>query len=248
MLIKLASRVLALALICSPAWAGDVGELIRKGDALNAQFKTSEALAVFLQADKESPNDPEVLRRVAREYALTMNDVSGKAAKIEQGEKALDYAKRAVAIDPKNALAQLSLSISYGRLADLLDNKTKIAYAKKVEEHARRSLELDPNNDLTYYVLGAWNYELANLNPILRTVASSLYGDMPPGSNAKAIEYLQKAVALNPNRIGSRVDLGRALIAAGEKEKGRAELKKALTMPSREKDDETARAKAKAAL
>jgi tetratricopeptide (TPR) repeat protein len=228
--------------------AEDVEDLIKKGDALDAKQQTQDALEVFLAADKVSPHNAEVLRRIAQEYSLAVNDVSGRDAKIEKGQKALDYSKQAVAADPNNAMAQLAVAISYGRLAELLDSKTKIEYSKKVAEYAKRSLELDPKNDLTYYVLGAWNYGLANLNPFVRVIAKTVYGELPPASNQQAIEYLQKAIELNPDRVVSRVDLGRAYLAAGEKEKGQAELKKALAMPNREKDDAAAKAKAQAAL
>lgn len=249
MISKLACAwALTLAVASTSLRAENVEELLKKGDALDAKFETSEALAVYLEADNVSPNNAEVLHRIAKEYGLSMNDVSGKEAKREKGQKALEYAKKAVEADPKNAQAQLALAISYGRVAELLDNKTKIQYSKYVEEHAKKSLALDPKNDLTYYVLGAWNYELANLNPVVRAIAKAVYGSLPPASNEKAIEYLEKAVAINPNRIGSHVDLGRAYIAAGQKGKGRAELKTALEMPNREKDDNTAKAKARAAL
>lgn len=237
-----------LVLASTPLLAESVEELIKKGDELDAMFEISQALAVYLEANKVSPNNAEVLHRIAKEYGLSMNDVSGKEAKRENGEKALEYAKRAVEADPGNAQAQLALAISYGRVAELMDNKTKIQYSKKIEEHARKSLELDPNNDVAYYVLGAWNYELANLNPVVRVMAKAIYGSLPPASNEKAIEYLEKAIALNPNRIGSHVDLGRAYLAAGQKEKGKAELQKALSMPNREKDDNAAKAKARSAL
>ncbi len=248
MLFMLATRGIALALLVTTSLAEDASGLIQKGDALDAKFQTAEALEVFREADKASPNNAEVLRRIANEYGLSMSEVSSKEAKKERGEQAMEYARRAVAADPGNSAAQLALAISYGRVAELLDNKTKIEYSKKIEEYAKRALELDPNNDLACYVLGAWNYELANLNPVVRAIAKAVYGSLPPASNEKAIEYLRRAISLNPNRIGPRVDLGRALIAAGEREKGRAELEKALSMPNRERDDATAKTKARQAL
>lgn len=244
----LALVLVLLFSLLAPLGAADTAALIARADELNAQDKTAAALEVLQTAEKSDPDNAEILHRIAREYGLSMNDVSDKAAKIEKGEKALAYAQKAVAADPTNAKAALALSISYGRLANLLDNKTKIEYSKKVRDYALKSLALDPKDDLTYYVLGAWNYELANLNPLVRTLAKAIYGALPPASNEQAIDYLQKAIALNPNRVGSHVDLGRALIASGQKEKGQAELKKALAMPNREKDDPTAKAKAQAAL
>jgi tetratricopeptide (TPR) repeat protein len=217
--------------------AGDISTLIQKGDALDRQWDTNQALQIYLQAAQTSSKDGEILYRIAREYGLSMDDVAAAAAKRERGEKALDYAKQAVAADPKNANAQLALAISYGRLAPFLDNKTKMSYGGLVKTHADLALSLNPNDDLTYHVLGAWNYEFSNLNPILRAIASALYGSLPNASNEEAVQDFQKALALNPNRISSHVELGRTYIALGQNAKARVELEKALSLPEVEKDD-----------
>ena len=190
---KYASLLLALSL--APALAQeDFDSLMKRGDQLDAQLKTKEALAVYLEAEKLNPNNAELLHRIAKQYGESQNDVSSKEDKRSIGMKALDYARRAIAADPKNSMAQLAVAVSYGRVAPFLDNKTKIAYSKLVKEHAETARELDPKgNDLVYHVLGAWNYELANLNPVLRAVAQLIYGKLPSASNEAAAENFKKA-------------------------------------------------------
>jgi tetratricopeptide (TPR) repeat protein len=177
-----------------------------------------------------------------------MNDVATKAEKKALGEKALAYSKRSVAADPKNPQAQLALAVSYGRVAPLLDNKTKIAYSKLVREHVERSLALDAKNDLTWHVLGAWHYELANLNPILRTIAKIIYGEIPTASNEAAVKSFKKAIELNPRRVANHVELGRTYVALGQKELARTSLQKGLTLPNRQRDDEQVKRRAREAL
>ena len=167
-----------------------------------------------------------------------MNDVSAKADKIAAGRRALDYAQRAVVADPKNAKAHLALAISYGRLAPLLESKTKIAYSKLVKEEADRSLALDANDDLTLHVLGAWNYEMANLNGLLRSLAQLIYGKFPAASNEEAVRLFQRATALAPNQVMHHIALGRTYAAMGQPDAAKIELQKGLRLPSREKDDE----------
>src|SRR5258708_6896848 len=156
--------LLALAVLAAPILRADddFATLVKKGDALDAELKTKEALAVYLQAEKLQPTDANVLHKIAKQYGESMDDVTSKADKEALGMKTLDYAKRAVAADPNNAMAQLAAAVGYGRVAPYLDNKTKIAYSKLVKEHVDKSLALDPANDLAYHVLGAWHYELAN--------------------------------------------------------------------------------------
>jgi tetratricopeptide (TPR) repeat protein len=226
----------------------DFASLVKKGDQFDAQLKTKEALDVYLQAEKLQPNDADVLHKIAKQYGESMNDAPGKVEKKAVAEKALDYSKRSVAADPKNAQAELALAISYGRLAPLLDNKTKIADSKLVKEHADKSLALDPKNDLTYHVLGAWNFELANLNPILRAIARLIYGELPSASNEEAVKNFKKAIELNPRRVGNHVELGRTYAEMGQKELAKAELEKGLSLPNRQRDDDDVKQRARDAL
>ena len=81
------------------AWAASeqVAAAVAKGDAFDRQLKTPEALTAYLEAEKLGGSDAELLRKIAREYALTMPDVTAKAAKLALGQKAVEYAQRAVA-------------------------------------------------------------------------------------------------------------------------------------------------------
>lgn len=233
--------------VCIGADAG-VAELIKKGDALDAQLKTKAALETFLEAEKLAPNNAELLRRIAKEYDESMVDVSSKEEKKRLAELGLTYAKRAVAAEPENATAQLALAICYGRVAPYLDSKTKIGYSKLVKLHTDKALALDPNNDYAHHVLGAWNYELANLGGLLRTVAKLIYGEIPAASNEDAVAHFKKAIDLMPQRVAHHVELGRTYAAMGKTDLARVELTKGLSLPSREKDDPDSKARAKEAL
>ena len=211
---------------------GDFDALMKKGDQLDAELKTKEALATYLEAEKLQPGSADLLHKIAKQYGESMNDVATKAEKKAFGEKALACSKRSVAADPKNPQAQLALAVSYGRVAPFLDNKTKIAYSKLVKEHVERSLALDPKNDLSWHVLGAWHYELANLNPILRTIAKVIYGDIPAASNEAAVKSFKKALELNPRRVANHVELGRTYVALGQKDLAKASLEKGSPFPT----------------
>jgi tetratricopeptide (TPR) repeat protein len=234
---RLLTAIITLLALIAGARAEDAATLVKEGDAWDARLQNQKALDSYLAAEKAGPPTAQILYSIAREYGELMADTSSTDEKRALGEKALDYAKRAVALDPKNAMAQLSLAVCYGRIAPLLDNKTKIAYSRLVKDHAEKSLELDPNNDLTYNVLGAWNYELAGLNPFLRAVAGMIYGTLPDASYDEAVKDYQKALELNPNRLANHIGLGRTYAAMGKSAEARAELERGLSMPNREKDD-----------
>lgn len=241
---------LALLLLggLTTAQAQDLAALIKKGDALDAQLQTQQALDLFLNAEKQGAANAELLRRVARGYGELMADTASIEQKRALGEKALAYARRAVACDPGNAMAQLAAAVCYGRLAPLMDNRTKIAYSRLVKEHADKSLALDASNDLTYHVLGVWNYELASLNPWMRSIAEIIYGKLPDASYEEALKDFKKALALNPNRLANHVELGRTYCAMGNAAGARQEENCALAMPNCEKDDPYEKERAKEVL
>jgi tetratricopeptide (TPR) repeat protein len=234
----LPGTIALLALLaCFSARAEDLDAAIKQGDLCDAHMQTQPALDAYLAAAKLGPPNAEVLRRIAKEYGELMADTNSDDQKRELGNKAVDYARQAIAADPQNAMAQLAVAVCYGRIAPLLDNKTKIAYSRLVKEHADKALALDPNNDLTYNVLGSWNYALAGLNPFLRALAGVIYGQLPDASFEDSVKDFQKAVQLNPNRLANHIGLGRAYAALGKTAEAREELERGLSMPNQEKDD-----------
>ena len=247
------TTLLALAILATPLCVrgdDDFASLVRKGDAFDAQLKTKEALEVYLQAEKLQPNDADVLHKIAKQHGESMDDFaeSDKAPRKVAAQKSLDYAKRSVAADARNATAHLALAVAYGRLAPLLDNKTKIAYSKLVKEEVDKAIALDGKNDLAYHVLGAWNFELANLNPILRAIAKVIYGELPAASNQDAVKAFRKAIELNPKRVGNHIELGRTYAEMGQKDLAKAALEKGLALPNGQRDDEGVKQRGRDAL
>jgi len=253
---RMAILVAAGLLLCgaSPLQADDTESTdstiatLAPGDALEVKLQTKEALQLYLDLEKSGETGGELLCRIAREYAELMLDTDSKAEKQRLGEIALGYAKRAVAVSPTNANTYLAVSICYGRLAVFQDNKKKLEYAREIKSNAEEALRLNPKLDYADYVLGAWNYEMANLNIVLRDVARVVYGKLPAASNEKAVEYLLQAIELAPQRVAHHIELGRVYIAMGQKDLARAEFEKGLALPSLEKDDEVNKTVGRTAL
>lgn len=226
-----------LMAVSSAGAATPFAAAMARGDAADEQFKTADALSAYLEAENLGAKNAEVFRKISRELALAMVDTKDKDEQRRLGERSLEYSKRAVEADPNDALCELGLAICYGRVAPYLDNKTKIAYSKLVKEHVEKALKLDPSLDYAYHVLGAWNYELASLNPVLRAVARLIYGEVPAASYEDAVKSFKKAIELAPQRVAHHIELGRTYAAMGQRDLARTELNKGLALPSREKDD-----------
>lgn len=236
--------IAALAAFATP----DIDKLLAQGDAFDARLDTAHALESYLEAERLGSTDVGTLYRIARQYALSMNDAPSEAEQRQRGEKALAYAERAVAGDPRNAKAQLSAAICYGRLVSLVNTRTKIEYSRLIKEHADLAVKLDPSDSYAWHVLGVWNYELAQMGGLTRAVVKLVYGGIPAASNEEAVRLFRKAVELSPERVSHHAELGRALLAQGERHEARQEFEKALALPAREKDDPESKRRARLAL
>ena len=230
------------------ARAQSAADLLRAGDALDAKHRNQEACEIYLKADMLQANDAEILRRIAKQYSQQVVSESRTPENRELARKALDYAGRAVKCDPDNANARLSLAICYGKAAFLESARRRIEMAGLIRKEAEAALRLDPGLDYAWHVLGRWNYELANFNAALRFLAETIYGKFPDASNERAAECFEKALAIRSDRVIHHVELGRAFAALGRKQEAIAELKKGLSLPSREKDDDESKDRARKAL
>src|ERR1700751_2887599 len=99
--------------------AGSADQLIEQGDAFYARLEAANSLKFYLPAEKLEPNNVRLLVRISREYRHLMSDATARVEKVRLGGLAVDYAKRATAISPRDPDAQLAVAISYGKLEPL---------------------------------------------------------------------------------------------------------------------------------
>ncbi len=232
----------------APQFTPQVTELIHEGDMEDARANTKAALVFFEQADKLSPNQVAILLRIAKQYIDLAGGANPHAETGKAAENSLEYAKRAVALDPKCAKAHLALAVGYGRMTDFTDNKTKLLYSKTVKDETEKSLALDPTDAYAYHVLGRWNYCVASLNPMLRLMAKYVYGGLPEASMEEAAKYLKKSTELAPQRIIHRFELARTYKAMGRTELATKEWETILALHAASKEEETAQRTAREEL
>jgi tetratricopeptide (TPR) repeat protein len=218
--------------------------LIAQGDAEVKAKHHEAALKLFLEAEKLAEDDVALLLRISREYSELVDEKESKEAAL----KSLDYAKRALALDPKNARAHLSVAVCYGKLTDFVGNKTKLEYSRILKEETEKSLALNPSDSFAWYVLGRWHYGVANVNGMLKMLARIVYGGLPPASNEEAIRCLKKATELGPRELSHHAALARAYTIAGKAEEAKKEWRIVLTLKPEDREEEADLAEARKAL
>jgi tetratricopeptide (TPR) repeat protein len=237
------------ALICSTVLfvnppslhAQTAADLIEAGQVHDNKLEAKQALTYYLAAEKLQPNNADLLVCIARQYRHLMADSSSTGEKLRLGTVALQYGQRAAKIAPRNSDAQLSTAISYGKMLPYQSSKEQLQCSKLIKEGAERAIKLNPRNDLAWHIIGRWHRNVADISGIKKALASLIYEKLPEATNEAAIASLEKAMAINPNRLMHYIELGRAHAQAGNKEEARKYLSKGLRMPVVEKDDAEAK-------
>jgi tetratricopeptide (TPR) repeat protein len=212
-------------------------QLLEKADRLDDSDHFAEALTILKDAEKSDPSNPEILFRISRVESDLIDDLKDESKKKAYAHESVTYAKKAIELAPNNSDAHLAASIAYGKLTDYVDNRTKMEYSRVLKNEAEKAVELDPKSDYGYLILARWNFEMTQLNPILKGIAQMLYGEVPPASQEKALEYFQKAIAIAPNRIIHHFYYGQALAKLGRKDEAKAQYEKVLALPATDKED-----------
>ena len=236
-------RILSVtAAICSLFFAiiaesQDVSPLIRKANQLDAQDRTDDAIEVLKQAEKISPNNPILFVKLSQDYSDKVDEAKDRSQKLAFAKLSLEYARKAVHEAPNNAAAHVCLSIAYGKMTDFTDNKTKMEYSKIVKSEAEKAVELNPKNDMALLILARWNFDMATLNPILKAIAQTMYGQLPPASKDLAIDYFEKAIAAAPEKIIHHAEYAQALEAMGKTKEARVEWLKVKQLKPTDAED-----------
>ena len=235
-------------LLAAPLPAAPAGDLVREALAAEANMDAKHALALFKQAEAIQPNDAFLLQKIARQYSDLVEDQPGASDRKRYAQTALDYSRRAVAVDPADAVNVLSVAICYGKLALYSDTREKVQYSRLVREEAERALALKPDYAWAHHVLGRWHYEVASLGTTSKFFVRLFYGGLPAASFAEGIRQLQRATELEPGELNHWLELGFAYAAADQLALARQQWARGLAMPSRGKPDEPAKRRTREAL
>jgi len=245
---KCRAAVLLGLVLATMAMAGPVEELLTQATTAETGLDSARALELYVQADRIKPDDPAILQKIARQYSDLVLDQPTLEGKKRYAQTALDYAMRAVALNPRDPVNVLSLAVCHGKLAVYSDTRTKIRYSRLVKEEAERALVIDPNYAWAHHLLGRWHHEVAGLGAASRWLVRLFYGGLPDASHEQAVVHLRRAVELEPDELNHHLELGFALAAAGDKAGARTNWQYGLKLPSRGKHDEASKQRAREAL
>jgi hypothetical protein len=144
------------------------------------------------------------------------------------------HAARALTADSLSMDALFWLTAAKGRRALNAGARDAARLGDEVWELAHRMLARDPDYPGAHNVLGTLQYEVMTLSRVERFLAKLILGDNEAldGSTWEGAEAEhRRAVALAPEAILYRYDLGRTLLRRGRTEEAIAELRTVLSLP-----------------
>ncbi|MGE0443537.1 MAG: tetratricopeptide repeat protein [Gemmatimonadales bacterium] len=153
-------------------------------------------------------------------------------------QEALRHA-RIAAVDTTRSEGAFALAMALGRIALTRSRTDRASFAEPIYTAASRALALDPNQDGAHHILGLWNAEARRLSGVSRFFAKSLFGGgiLGRASWAAAIEHLEAAVRIDPDRIYHRLDLARVYADRKRYADARNQLDAIERLPDRERHD-----------
>jgi Tfp pilus assembly protein PilF len=220
-----------------------IAQSLRRADELYASFKTKEAQRELLRVLRLDPQNAEALSKLARVHIdsgdmIPESTPDWQEKRLKEYRTAEEYARKAVKADPNSTWGHFYVAASLGNIAGLSPVEKQIDLAQKIRNSIEKAIFLDPQNGFAYHAYGVWHRKLAEIGKMSRMLASLFYRrSVPQGSLAKSIDYLQKAVALNPTVVVSRLELARSYIAVENWSQARILLKSVQNLPVQFSDD-----------
>ena len=223
---RLRSVVIASILVTAVAGAQSPAEHIALGDSLYAQFKPAEALTHYVAALGADSSNYDALWKAARseiDQAEAERDESRRDRFSKSGES---YARRAIRVKADDPEAHFHLARALGRRALTVGVRDRIKFATEVRAEALEALKYNPDHPGALHVMSVWNAEIMRVNGVARFLAKNVLGGRVFGDASwdKAVSYMERAIAVDPDRIVHRLDLGKIYVDLGDKAKARAQL------------------------
>jgi hypothetical protein len=209
------------------------------GDRLLATRDARGALREYELALTADPTDYDALckgSRTAVDLGEFQPDASTRTAFFGQGR---DLGQRAVTARPGDADGHFALARATGRAAQALSARERIGFGKVVRSEALAALAINPNHTGALHVLGMWHAEVMRLSSIQRFVAKQFLGGaiFAEANWHDGQRLLERAVALDPQRIVHRLDLARILRDRGDATGARAQYDWIALAPAIEYND-----------
>jgi tetratricopeptide (TPR) repeat protein len=226
--------------------------LIKEGDKLNDSFNNQGALDKYLQADKASPKNWDILWRISRSYVniathMPESTSDQKDAQLAVLQKGLSYAEQAVNLGSDKSITYLRRAIANGRIALFKGVFSVGGVVNSVKKDCEKAIALSNGGNyvqgLAHYVLAKTNAKISEKWAPARAVLGLGWAD-----NEIAVKEYKTAITIYPNFRMFYVDYASSLIREDRYAEAKDALNKCIGSPKQEEDDDARLAEARQRL
>jgi len=233
--------------------AQSVQELIKKCDEyIEEKFDNVNALKTIEQAYKLEPNNFEVLWRMSRAYVdygehLPARNDEEKNLQLQMFEKALDFAEKAIKVNPNSSIGYIRRAIANGKIALFKGVFKTISLVNSVKADCEKAIKLNNGGDIhqsvALYVLARAHSKVCEKPKFARSIIGLGWGD-----REEAAKLFEKAIKMRPNFIMYRLEAAKNYIEMENYQKAKEHLTAIQNLPKLDEDDDEYRAEAKKLL
>ena len=208
------------------AFGQSAAEHVAAGDREYAALRATAAYERYQAAIAADSTHAEALGKASRsavDLGESEPDAAKRKALYRSGEQ---YARRAVAANPRDAENHFHLARALGRTALSVGVRDRVKYGSEIRGVGLDALKLDPNHAGALHVLGVWNAEIMRLNGVERFFAKNMLGGkiFSEANWKDAVGYMEKAVQVDPARLTHKLDLGKIYMDTKDHVKARQML------------------------
>lgn len=206
--------------------ASSVSDYAAKADEMyrgRADVSKVRESAILLEEEglRAYPEHYDILWRLARAYEF-IGLKAPKENKLAAYEKAKGFAERATKANPNGLDGWYWYGLSIGRWGETRGILQSLSMAGPMRDALEKAIKIDPNHAPSYHVLACLYRELP--------------GVISFGNVNKALEYFERAIALDPSDVGLRLDAAKAFIKKRDYAKAREHLNYLLTLTNDPED------------
>jgi len=207
------------------------------GDKDHAAGNAASALRHYQAAVGVDDKNAEALWRASRE-AIDLGEFND-ATRDSMYALGAVYARRAVAANPSSAMTHFVLAKAIGRRALSMGARDRVKFAGEVRAEAMESLKLDSINPGALHVMGMWHANVMRLSGFSRFLAKNILGGKTFGEANwdDAAKYLERASALEPDRIVHALNLAGVYRDRGDAAKAKEQYQRAQSIKAVEFND-----------
>ena len=216
-------------------------EHVALGDRDYAGMQIPSAIGHYAAALATEPKNFDALWKAARAELDLAESLEKGTAQNNALAAGMVHAQQSVAVNPQDVQGHFALARATGRKALSVGTMDRIRFSKLVRSEALEALKYDSVHAGALHVLGMWNAEVMRVNGLSRAFAKSFLGAdvFKLASWAEAQRYLEKAAAVDPDRIVHRLDLAGVYADRGDKAKARELYQGVINAKPREFNDPT---------